>query len=404
MSAIFAEDEQHFDPITSELLVGGKIYLGVAGLDPIVNPINVYDNREFTGSPLGQPIIIDVNGRATNKMWVSGKYSLRIDSSADVLKYQNLQNGFDEAVGNIQTTTPLGVNDITAVGVPVQSAYVDNKTYIVTAPANNTGAMTINIDALGVIPIKKAHDQAIVSGDIKADMKLQLIYNSTDNWMELQSAVLGSVFSGGITVTNGIATDTLTASTSIDGVIGGVTPAAATVTNLTATGTNTIAGYVAKSVSSGDWRRSGNQMHWVGEGIPDNYQWVTTIANGTWETIGPTGSGATNTWAILDVLPSNCTAIILGGSVQVDSGGATQTTAWMKVAPGDITPNSSDAATTMIYSIHEATAAGELIVASNWGFVVPVTLGTNIFQVWRNVANEQGTPQGSLYLQGWVED
>jgi len=195
MSAIFAEDEQHFDPITSELLVGGKIYLGVAGLDPIVNPINVYDNREFTGSPLGQPIIIDVNGRATNKMWVSGKYSLRIDSSADVLKYQNLQNGFDEAVGNIQTTTPLGVNDITAVGVPVQSAYVDNKTYIVTAPANNTGAMTINIDALGVIPIKKAHDQAIVSGDIKADMKLQLIYNSTDNWMELQGAVLGSVFS-----------------------------------------------------------------------------------------------------------------------------------------------------------------------------------------------------------------
>ncbi len=218
MSAIFDEDQQHTDPITDTLLVGGKIYVGTVGLDPVVNPINVYDNREFTGSPLGQPVIIDVNGRATNKMWVSGKYSLQIDSSADVLKYQELQNGDDVAVGNIQTSGSLGVNDITASASPTQLSYIDNTTYIVTAPADVTGAMTINIDSIGVIAIKKAHDQAIASGDLKQDTRLVMVYNATDGWMELQSGVLNSVFSGSISVgVDAAVTGDITVGGTVDG-------------------------------------------------------------------------------------------------------------------------------------------------------------------------------------------
>ncbi len=200
MSQIFDEDFQHIDPATNTLLVGGKIYIGTVGLDPKTNEKDVFDNRELTGAALGQPIIIGSDGRASSKMWVSGKYSMTIDSSADVQKFQELDNGVVESVGNIQTENSLGVNDITATGTTTQTAYVDNESYIVTAPANNTGAMTINIDSIGVIDIKKAHDQAIESGDVLADMKLVMVYNSTDGWMELQSAVLGSVFSQ-ITVT-----------------------------------------------------------------------------------------------------------------------------------------------------------------------------------------------------------
>lgn len=192
MSAIFDENTQYTDEVTQTLATGANIYVGEPGLDPKTNEKDVFNNRTFTPPALAQPIITGADGRSPQKLWVSGKYSLTIDNSANVQKYQSLDNGFEEAVGNIQTTNSLGVNDITATGVPVQTAYTDNKTYIVTAPADNTGAMTINLDAIGVIPIKKVHDQAIASGDVKQDMKLVLVYNSTDNWMELQSGVLST--------------------------------------------------------------------------------------------------------------------------------------------------------------------------------------------------------------------
>jgi hypothetical protein len=200
MSQLFDEATQFTDEDTNTLLVGGLLYIGDPGVDAKLNEKDVFDNRELTGAPLGQPLVLGADGRVAVKAWVSGTYSFKVENSAGSQKYNELQNGFAEAVGNVQTTGSLGVNDIVATGVPTQTAYVDNQQYIVTAPADNTGAMTIKIDTLAVIDIRKAHDQAIVSGDVKQDMKLVLVYNGTDNWMELQSAVLGSVFGGSIQV------------------------------------------------------------------------------------------------------------------------------------------------------------------------------------------------------------
>jgi hypothetical protein len=199
MSSVIDEHQQWFDETTGELLVNGNVYVGTAGLDPVLNPKTIYSDRELT-TVISSTQVTDSNGQTANKIWLSGKYSISVTNSALVVKYSELQNGFDEAVGNIQTTNSLGVNDITATGSPTQVAYRNNVTYIVTAPADVTGAMTINIDSIGVIPIKKAHDQAIASGDLKADTRLVMVYNDTDLWMELQSSVLNSVFTGDINV------------------------------------------------------------------------------------------------------------------------------------------------------------------------------------------------------------
>jgi hypothetical protein len=68
MSQVFDEHEQHIDPTTGKLLVGGKVYIGVVGLDPKLNPKDVFDNRSLTAPPLGQPIIICSDGRTEQKL------------------------------------------------------------------------------------------------------------------------------------------------------------------------------------------------------------------------------------------------------------------------------------------------------------------------------------------------
>lgn len=216
MSAIFDEDFQHIDPSTGQLLVGGKIYIGEPGLDPKTNAKDVFSDRELTAPALGQPIIIGSDGRASSKMWVSGKYSITIDSSADVQKYAELQAGIDEQVGNTLLINSLGVNDVTVTGSPTVTALVDNQTYIFSAPADNTGAMTLKIDTLAAKDIRKAHDQAMASGDVKADQRLVVVYNSTDDWFEIQSNVLGSTFGGDVTVTGDISAANLLNVTVVD--------------------------------------------------------------------------------------------------------------------------------------------------------------------------------------------
>ena len=413
MSAIFDENQQHIDPITGTLLVGGKLYIGDPGVDPVINPKDVFDNREFTGSALGQPLTIGIDGRVANKAWVSGKYSYRIDSSADVLKYQELQNGFDEAVGNIQTGTSLGVNDITAVGSPTQTAYRDNVTYIVTAPADNTGAMTVNIDSIGVVAIRKAHDQAVVSGDVKADMKLQLIYNSTDGWMELQGAVLGSVFGGGIDVTGGIhvtggialtgdlvlteSSDHTATPTAGKGQLWSKNDAPNTLYYTDDAGTDfpvspppIIAGHI----------RAGNTQIWDGESTVAVFDFNTELTVATWESIGPTGSGADNIWALMDQIPANARILLCDVYLAaIDDGGADAFSKIYVSHGNDATPAIGTGTQVATLNIGGATATSGIIYKR---IMIPLGATNRDFHAYWAVDGSTANPQ--MYYRGFITD
>lgn len=461
MSALFNEDRQYFDEATGELLVGGKIYIGTAGLDPKTNPKNIYDNRELTGSPLGQPVIIGSDGRASSKIWLSGKYSFTVDSSADAQKYAELQNGFDEAVGNVQTTNALGINDITATGVPVQTTYVDNTTYIVTAPANNTGAMTINIDSIGVIDIRKAHDQALVSGDVKADMKLVLVYNSTDNWMELQSAVLGSAFSSiELTGTAKFAKGADIASAAslalgTDGNYFDVTGTTAiTSINTVKVGTwiklhfdailtlthhatdlilpggeniTTAAGDEATFIeyATGDWRcteyqkavakpygaaiatnhvRAGNDQ--IADGTNESSLEQAFTVDGAFRTVGPTGSGMDIIWTALDLIPAN--ARILKVSIEVSARADTSATAtiFVNAASGDVTTPIASASNRSVLTF--LTHYPDTTPTTNEGtqIYIPCEIPLNSSLVFKIAATSSGSGvfSASAHYKGFITD
>jgi len=186
MAAQINETTQYTDESTGELLNNGYIYIGSDGLDAKINPASIYSDRDLTVS-LANPQRIGPDGRALNKIWVSGKYSMKVEDSANVQKLNDLSLGIDEVTSNTVLTNIQGTDAITADGSPTITSLVSNQVYIFTAANTNTGAMTLTIDLITTYPIKKQHDKAMVAGDVEADQAVALIWNSTDEVFELMT-------------------------------------------------------------------------------------------------------------------------------------------------------------------------------------------------------------------------
>lgn len=110
MPSVFNEHEP-FTDLSGKPIVNGKIYIGVQNQDPkpVGNRITIYSDRDLT-TPIDNPQTTDATGRSTNKIWVPGKYSIRIDDSTDTQAYQNLDAGGGNDASDINyTPTGTGV-------------------------------------------------------------------------------------------------------------------------------------------------------------------------------------------------------------------------------------------------------------------------------------------------------
>jgi len=188
MPAQLNEATQYIDPDTGELLVNGYIYIGTNSLDAKLNAITIYSDRSLA-TPISNPQRTGSDGRAVNKIWMQGKYSMKVEDSANVQKLNYLDLGEDSVTGNTILSNTQGVNDITAEGSPTITSLVDKQTYIFTAPNTNTGPMTLNIDSTAVIPIKKLHDVDLAAGDVITGQQMAVIRNQADNTYEVISNI-----------------------------------------------------------------------------------------------------------------------------------------------------------------------------------------------------------------------
>jgi len=80
--------------------------------------------------------------------------------------------------------------------------------------------------------------------------------------------------------------------------------------------------------------RAGNTQIWDGSTLAA-LDAATDITTGTFETVGPTGSGALNIWTPLDVMPSNATIVLLRVSVGISQSGANAATMSVYATSGD---------------------------------------------------------------------
>lgn len=105
---------------------------------------------------------------------------------------------------------------------PAPSAYAVGQVFVFKANAANTGAATLNVNAIGAISIVKYVSTALVSGDIAINQFVQVVYDGTNFVLQVPIANLGGLglYKNGTTTKD--ATDASTAQTIAHGL--GVIP------------------------------------------------------------------------------------------------------------------------------------------------------------------------------------
>lgn len=200
MPSVINEYQQFEDEDTGELIVNGYIYIGTQNLDAKLNLITIYPDRALSGTPLANPQRTGSDGRALNKIWIPGKYSMKVEDSNNVQKLNDLDRGEDPQTGNTKLINVLGVNDLVSDASPTITTLIDSQAYIFSAPAAPTGAMTLKIDSTAIKDIKKGDGLAIEANDFAESQKIVVVYNEPDDWFEVTSGVLSPDFSGNVTI------------------------------------------------------------------------------------------------------------------------------------------------------------------------------------------------------------
>jgi len=169
-------------------IVSGTIYIGTQNTDPVANPITIYSDRDLT-TPISNPQSLNGYGRSSNKIWIPGKYSVQVNNSASVQKFQDLDAGDVTQTGISVLSNVQGTNTITAEGSPAIATLTDQQQYNFTTAGANTGAVTLQIDLTAAKSIKKQHDVDLTSGDFEVGQIVAVVYNATDDVYELASNV-----------------------------------------------------------------------------------------------------------------------------------------------------------------------------------------------------------------------
>ncbi len=164
-------------------LVGGLIYIGTVGLEPIGNLITIYSDEDLTIA-IANPQTIGAEGRSGTKIYIPGKYSLRVNTVLGAQNLLDLNVGSSADTGTTSLTSVLGTNAITAQGeAAVVTELIDKEVYTLKIANTNTGTsgVTLEIDSTPVTSIVKNFDQPIDPGDFTQNQIIRVAYNSTED-------------------------------------------------------------------------------------------------------------------------------------------------------------------------------------------------------------------------------
>lgn len=188
MPAFIDENSQFKDESTGTLINNGYVYIGARNLDPKLNPITIYSDRDLS-TTLANPQRTGADGRVENKIWIPGRYSLKVEDSNNVQKLQDLDAGETPATGTTSLTNVQGTNTITAEASPAIDALVNEQLYILKAANTNTGAATLQIDSTSAKNIQW-NSGALIGGELVQNAVYLLAYNSTNDVFDLLNTVV----------------------------------------------------------------------------------------------------------------------------------------------------------------------------------------------------------------------
>tara|TARA_R110000803_G_scaffold79057_2_gene144455 strand:+ start:1901 stop:3127 length:1227 start_codon:yes stop_codon:yes gene_type:complete len=145
--------------------------------------------------------------------------------------------------------------------------------------------------------------------------------------------------------------------------------------------------------------RAGNTQLVTGTTTLANYNVSNSIAENTWVTVGPTGSGATQIWAALDVLPTTATILLASVFISVTTNSSAQPGQMrFNAASGDVvSPNTHN---TQIAAIGFDPAS--TISLTEQG-MIPLGAGRIFKAYWLDIANVVPSDV-SLGYRGFMTD
>lgn len=177
LSAFAGAGAQFFDA-NGTPLVGGKLFVYTAGT---TTPATTWTTNSGAVANTN-PIILDAAGRTPDEIWLNSgvTYKFVLKDANDVLigTYDNIPAIDDPTVFN-NLITVTGTNTLIGTSVPPYTAYVAGMTLSFIPVANNTGAVTIDVDGLGAKNIYSGPSTALTGGELAVGKIANVEYDGT---------------------------------------------------------------------------------------------------------------------------------------------------------------------------------------------------------------------------------
>jgi hypothetical protein len=174
----FAGAGAQFSDANGAPLTGGLIYTYLAGTS---TPATTYTSRAGTANNTN-PIVLDAAGRTPAEIWLDGgvlyKFVLKTSAYVQIGSYDSIP-AINDTTSISNLITVAGTNALTGLATPTLVGYAAGAQYSFIAQNNNTGAVTIDIDTLGVKSITKFGTTPLVANDIIAGAMTLIEYDGT---------------------------------------------------------------------------------------------------------------------------------------------------------------------------------------------------------------------------------
>ena len=159
-------------------LTGGLLYTYLSGT---TTPATTYTSRAGTSANTN-PIVLDAAGRTPAEVWLDGgvlyKFVLKSSTYVQIGTYDSIPAINDTTtVSNLITVA--GTNALTGLATPALNGYATGAQYSFIAQNNNTAAVTLDIDTLGVKSVTKFGALPLVANDIIAGAMMYIEYDGT---------------------------------------------------------------------------------------------------------------------------------------------------------------------------------------------------------------------------------
>ena len=177
LSAFAGAGAQFFDA-NGAPLTGGLLYSYASGT---TTPVTTYTSRAGTANNTN-PIVLDAAGRTPAEIWLDGgvlyKFVLKTSTYVQIGSYDSIP-AINDTTTFSNLITVAGTNALTGLATPALTGYAAGAQYSFIAQNTNTGAVTIDIDTLGVKSITKFGTLALSAGDIQAGAITYIEYDGT---------------------------------------------------------------------------------------------------------------------------------------------------------------------------------------------------------------------------------